>query len=340
MVKKSLSLVLLAFVLCAGAFAAEEEGHGEESSTGKFDAVFHHISDDYKWHIFGDVNLYLPVIVYSPQGGLDIFLSSRFEEEKTVNGYQYHHGKLERTDGATFYDFSFTKNVAAIFFSVILISIIFISIANRYKKYQNQAPKGLQSLLEPIIIFVRDDIAKMAIGEEKHLRYVPFLLSIFFFIWINNLLGLVPIFPGATNLTGNISITLTLALFSFIVINFSGNKHYWQHILWPPGIPTPVKPILALVELLGIFIKPFALMIRLFANISAGHVMLLSLVSMIFIFSDLLGPIGTGGVSIVAILFTVFMYCLELLVAALQAYIFTILTALFIGQAVEEPAHH
>jgi F-type H+-transporting ATPase subunit a len=336
MLKRSLSLLFLAFALCFSSVAAESV----EESGNEFQAVFHHISDDYKWHIIGDLNIYLPVIVYSPESGLDIFSSSRFREQETVNGYKYHHGKLTRADGASFYDFSFTKNVAAIFFSVIFISVIFISIANRYKKYQNQAPKGLQSLLEPIIIFVRDDIAKMAIGEHKYMKYVPFLLSIFFFIWINNLLGLIPIFPGATNITGNISITLTLAAFSFFAINLSGNKHYWQHILWPPGIPTPVKPILAIVEILGIFIKPFALMIRLFANIAAGHVVLLSLVTMIFVFSNMLGPIGTGGVSVVAVLFTLFMYCLELLVAVLQAYIFTILTALFIGQAVEEPAHH
>lgn len=335
MLKKALSLFFVAIALSFTVNAASEEGSGSP-----FDAVFHHVSDDYKWHIIGDFSIYLPVIVYSPEGGLDVFLSSRFKDQETVNGYEYHHGKLTRADGGGFYDFSFTKNVAALFFSVIFISLIFIFVANRYKKHTREAPKGVQSLLEPIIIFVRDDIAKMAIGEQKYLKYVPFLLSIFFFIWINNLLGLVPIFPGATNLTGNISITLTLAAFSFFAINFSGNKHYWQHILWPPGIPTPVKPILAIVEILGIFIKPFALMIRLFANISAGHVVLLSLVSMIFIFSKMLGPVGTGAVSIISILFTLFMYCLELLVAVLQAYIFTILTALFIGQAVEEPAHH
>jgi F-type H+-transporting ATPase subunit a len=185
--------------------------------------------------------------------------------------------------------------------------------------------------VEPLVVFVRDDIAKNNIGPH-YARFVPMLLTIFFFIWINNLMGLIPFFPGGANVTGNIAVTMVLALVTFVVTNVNGNKHYWSHIFWMPGLPVAVKPLLAIVEFIGIFTKPFSLMIRLFANITAGHIIVLSLVSLVFIFE-------TVWVSPASVLLTLFISILELLVAALQAYIFTLLTALYIGAAMHEEHH-
>jgi F-type H+-transporting ATPase subunit a len=196
----------------------------------------------------------------------------------------------------------------------------------------------MQSLIEPIIIFIRDDVAKASIGEKKYLKYLPYLLTLFFFIWINNLLGLVPIFPGGANLTGNVAITMTLAVITFFIVSFSANKNYWHHIFAMPGVPKWVLFLLTPIEILGVFLRPFVLLVRLFANITAGHIIALSFFALIFIFGEM--SVGLGyGVSIVSLAFTVFMTCLELLVAFLQAYVFTLLTAIYIGAAVEE-AHH
>ena len=219
------------------------------------------------------------------------------------------------------------------FISVALLFIIFFSVARSYKRNEGKAPRGLQSFFEPIIIFVRDDIAKDAIGP-KHERFLPYLLTIFFFIWFNNVLGL---FPAGANLTGNIAITLTLALFTLLVTLFSSNKNYWNHIFNTPGVPWWLKtvlPIMPLVEFIGIFTKPFALMIRLFANITAGHIIMLSLFSLIFIFNKVGAFVAPASVA-----FAVAMTFLELFVALLQAYVFTLLSALYFGGAVEE-AHH
>jgi F-type H+-transporting ATPase subunit a len=240
---------------------------------------------------------------------------------------------------ASLWDFSITKNVVALFVSLFLLMYIFMSVAKAYTRRPGQAPKGMQSLLEPIIIFVRDDIAKTSIGEKKYKKYLPYLLTAFFFIWINNLMGLVPIFPGGANLTGSISVTMTLAVITFLISTFSGNKHYWQHIFAMPGVPPWVLILLTPIEILGLFLRPFVLMIRLFANITAGHIIALSFFSLIFIFGEM--STGAGfGVSVVSIAFTVFMTCLELLVAFLQAYVFTLLSANYIGAAVEEGHHH
>jgi F-type H+-transporting ATPase subunit a len=223
---------------------------------------------------------------------------------------------------------------------VAVMLLLFISIAKSYEKRKGEAPKGLQSFFEPIILFIRDEVVKPSIGEKKYEKYVPYMLTLFFFIWLNNLLGLIPIFPGSANVTGNIAVTLTLAGLSLLLINLSGNKHYWGHIFWPPGIPVPVKLILAPIEVVGVLTKPFALMIRLFANILAGHIVLLSIISLVFILGPKVGAGGTLGVGAGVVAFTIFMYIIKLFVAALQAYIFTFLTSLFIGQAVEESAHH
>jgi len=238
-------------------------------------------------------------------------------------------------------DLSITKNVMSLFFSVILLLIIFLSVAKAYKKREGKAPSGLQNLMEILIIFVRDDIAKASIGEKKYEKYTPFLLTIFFFILINNLLGLVPIFPGGANLTGNIAVTLVLALFTFAITSFSGNKNYWLHVFWTPGVPWWLKlplPLMFIVEFSGIFIKPFVLMVRLFANITAGHIIALGFFSLIFIFGEL--HIAAGyGVSVVSLAFTIFMTILELLVAFIQAFVFTLLSAIYFGMATEEHHH-
>ena len=236
-------------------------------------------------------------------------------------------------------DFSITKNVLALFISLAILLWIFLSIAKSYKQRIGKAPKGMQSFFEPLIIFIRDDVAKASIGEKKHEKYVPYLLTIFFFILLNNLMGLVPILPGGANVTGNIAITVVLAIFTFGITTFSGTKEYWKHIFWPPvplwlKIPIPLMPI---VELIGVFTKPFVLMVRLFANITAGHIIALGFFSLIFIFGGM--NLGAGyGISILSVSFTIFMTFLEFLVAFIQAYVFTLLSALYFGMAVEE--HH
>jgi len=237
-------------------------------------------------------------------------------------------------------DISITKNVTSLFISVFLLMWIFFSVAKRYKTNPLSAPKGLQSLLEPIILFIRDDVAKSSIGEKKYEKYMPYLLTLFFFIFLNNLLGLVPIFPGGANLTGNIAVTMVMALFTFVITSFSAKKEYWLHIINTPGVPWWLKfpiPLMPIVEIMGVFTKPFVLMIRLFANITAGHIVALGFYSLIFIFAEI--NIGLGyGVSVLSIIFTIFMSILELLVAFIQAYVFTLLSALYFGMATEE--HH
>jgi F-type H+-transporting ATPase subunit a len=309
--------------------------------------ITHHIGDDYSWEFAHGATLHLPVILYG-KNGLDIFSSSNFYDghgkTKPYKGYVMEHGHIyyanaageplvERTaDGEEKHvgplDFSITKNVASLFLSVILLLGIFFTIAGRYKNNPGKAPKGIQSFFEPIIIFVRDEIAKPNIGP-KYERYVPYLLTIFFFIWFNNLLGLM---PGGANLTGNIAVTLVLALFTLLVTLFSSNKAYWAHIFKTPGVPVALLPIMIPIELVGILTKPFSLMVRLFANITAGHIIILSLFSLIFIFESLaIGPVSVA--------FAVFMNFLELFVALLQAYVFTLLTSMYFGGAVEEHDH-
>jgi F-type H+-transporting ATPase subunit a len=236
-------------------------------------------------------------------------------------------------------DLSITKNVMALFISCILICIIFISVARAYRKREGHAPRGLQSLLEPVILFVKD-LARSSIGDHTYERFMPYLLTLFFFIFLNNLIGLVPFFPGGANLTGNIAVTMVMALITFLITTFIGNKNYWKHIYDTPGVPWWLKfplPLMPLVELMGVFTKPFILMIRLFANITAGHIIMLGFMSLIFIFGNMNIALGYS-VSIVSILFAVFMGLLELLVAFIQAYVFTLLSALYFGMAMEE--HH
>ncbi|HLT52478.1 MAG TPA: F0F1 ATP synthase subunit A, partial [Flavobacteriaceae bacterium] len=278
--------------------------------------------------------------------GLKVFSSSELHHGEAVaevdgNYYKSYHGKIYKTDaeGTINYDehhhpsnvkpldFSITKNVFTIFLVGLLLLYMFGSMARSYKK--GALPKGMGRFLEPIVLYIRDDIAIPNIGKKHYKRYMGFLLSIFFFIWIINLLGLTPL---GINVTNNIAVTLALALLTFLITNFTANKNYWGHIFWMPGVPWPMKIVLAPIELLGIFIKPFSLLIRLYANITAGHIVLMSIIGLMFIFKNWLGSSLSFGLAFALSL-------LELLVAALQAYIFTMLSALYFGSAVEEHHH-
>ncbi|MCL6462818.1 ATP synthase F0 subcomplex A subunit [Flavobacterium micromati] len=319
-----------------------------------------HIGDSHEFHIadWNDhpITFYLPVILWT-NNGLEVFSSEKFHHDNKAEHFVDQNGqKLVRYNEIIFYadkfealtqdqkdlgafefdarplNFSITKNVFSMFISAIVMFLLFLVVARSYKKNQ-LAPKGIAGFLEPLVTFVRDDIARPNIGEKKYAQYMPYLLTIFFFIWINNLIGLIPFFPFSSNLTGNIYFTFVLAFITFIVTTLSGNKEYWGHIFNTPGVPVWLAPIMIPVEIIGMLTKPFALMIRLFANITAGHIIILSLISLIFIFESV-------AVSPISGAFVVFMTVLEMLVAALQAYIFTLLSALFIGQAVAEHDHH
>lgn len=312
------------------------EANDTEHSDDKVDitkVAFEHILDSHSWHLWGEghdaVAIPLPVVLYSTTKGLQFFSSAHFEHgHASYNGYKLQEEQILSEDSnEIIYDLSITKNVASMLISVLIIVLIFTSVAKTYKKTGiTSAPKGKQSFFEPLIIFVRDDIAKNNIGT-KSTKFVPYLLTLFFFILINNLLGMLPF--GA-NLTGNIAFTLVLSVITLIVTNVNGNAQYWHHLFMPPA-PKWLYPILIPIELVGILTKPFALMIRLFANITAGHIIIISLVGLIFIFKSL-------AVSPISVAFALFIDVLECLVAFLQAYIFTMLTALFIGSAVAD--HH
>lgn len=331
----------------------QEEVQQEEFKAGEM--IIEHITDAYEWHIItvGEHHISIPLLViFYDEGEWHVFMSTKFHHGKeSYKGYfiskkDMNAGKIVKYDSEgnevrPTLDISFTKNVLAILMSMILMIVVFVSIANSYKKRKDHAPKGLQSFMEPLILFIRDDVAKSSIGEEKYERYTPFLLTIFFFILFNNLLGIIPFFPGGANITGNIGVTGVLAAFTFIITTVSGNKNYWMHIINAPGVPWWLKipvPLMPIVEIMGIFTKPFVLMVRLFANMSAGHIIILGFISLIFIFGKM--SVGLGyGVSIVSVGFSIFMDFLELLVAFIQAYVFTLLSALYFGMATEK-AHH
>lgn len=314
--------------LSQGHDAITEKAHDANAPVDIAAVAFEHILDSHSWHFWGEghdaVALPLPVIIYSSTKGLQAFSSSRFEHgHREFNGYRLHDEEILSNDpNEKVYDFSITKNVAQLMLTALILFLLFTSIAKAYKSQGvTTAPKGKQSFFEPLITFVRDDIAKTNIGRNSD-KYVPYLLTVFFLILINNVLGLIPI--GA-NLTGNIAFTFVLSVITLIVTNVNANKHYWHHIFAPPA-PKALYPILVPLEIVGIFTKPFALMIRLFANITAGHIIVISLVGLIFVFKTLwISPVAVG--------FALFIDVLECLVALLQAYIFTLLTALFIGSA-------
>ncbi len=336
--------------------------HPEAGTEAKFDPgkeMLDHIADAHEFHFFtiehkgGEdfhATIPLPILLYSPQRGVSFFMSSKFEHgHATYDGYKLVEHDIIPVDAAgkqdkaiTVYDFSLTKNVVQMLIALAILFILLVKIANKYKsgKGVTSAPSGFQNAIEPVILFVRDDIAKPNLSGNAN-KYMPYLLTVFFFILINNIFGLI---PGSANVTGNIAFTAVLGIISLLVILFSTNKHFWGHIFWFPGVPVPVKIMMLPVELLGVFTKPFALIIRLFANMTAGHIIILSFVSLIFIFTEMAKTAGVAFAP-VSIAFAVFIYVIEILVAFIQAYIFTNLTAVFIGQALgdphlEEAEHH
>jgi F-type H+-transporting ATPase subunit a len=333
--------------------------HEQEEPFNAGEMIIEHIVDSYEWHIMTightHVSVPLPVILIY-DGKLTTFMSSKFHHGQASHlGYKIEElgskkGKIVRVKEGTMetdeeagriIDLSITKTVFAIFISAALLIIIFTSVARAYRKNKGKAPSGLQSLLEPLIIFVRDDIAKAAIGGKRYERYTPYLLTVFFFIFFSNLMGLIPFFPFGANVTGNIAVTGILAVFTFIITTFSANKNYWKHIYNAPGVPWWLKfpvPLMPFVEFLGVFTKPFVLMVRLFANITAGHIIILGFMSLIFIFGNIKGFMG-AAVAPVSVAFGIFMGFLELLVAFIQAYVFTLLSALYFGMAMEEHHH-
>jgi F-type H+-transporting ATPase subunit a len=328
--------IVLALVL-TGLFSSSVSASASASEGEPFNAsevILHHVMDDHIWHFWDGHygTLYLPVIVYSSERGLDLFSSRNFYDEHHAvvpyNGYTLEHSHIY-LNGNSVLDLSITKNVAMLLINASLLVILFLAAAKSAKRNAGKAPKGIQSLFEPIIVFVRDEIVKPNIGHHYE-KYLPYLLTLFFFILLGNLLGLL---PGAGNLTGNIAVTLTLAVFTFILTNVNGNKAYWSHILWTPGVPLPLRIVILPVEIVGIFTKPFSLMIRLFVAITAGHIVLLSLISLAFIFQSI-------SVGLVSSLIVLFISLIELLVAGIQAYVFTLFTSLYIGMAIADHEHH
>ncbi|MEC4115777.1 F0F1 ATP synthase subunit A [Myroides phaeus] len=318
--------------------------------------IQHHLADDYSFIFFSDeetgknYGFSLPVILFD--NGLKIFMSSEFDYgnkvvEKDGEFYKLYHGKIYKTDaeGTITYDethhpvnekpwdFSITKNVASLFFTTILIFVMFLGLAKTYKKGPNNLPKGFSRVLEPLVIYVRDEMAMPNIGKAKYKKFMPFLLTVFFLIFILNLLGLTPL---GFNVTGSISVTACLAIVTFIITQFSANKDYWKHMFWMPGVPVPMKIMLAPIEVLGALIKPFSLMVRLFANITAGHSVVFGLIAIIFVMKEALGTVGATSIGF---FLSTFLVVLEILVAFLQAFIFTMLSSLFIGMAVQEHEH-
>ena len=337
----------------------------EEEVFNADEYIMEHIVDNYGWHITTfkrkEITIPLPIILFN-HGKLDCFWSSKFEHGTAAykgyalgftkeskgkivqlqGSYDNYSGALEKEIGyfwtTNFLDVSISKNVCGLFINIILLCWIFISVAKTYKRNPNKAPKGFQGIIEMIILFVRDEIAVPLIGKQKYQRFLPYLLTLFFFILLNNLMGLLPIFPGGANITGNIAVTMILALITFVVVSVTANKHYWLHIVNPPGVPWWLKfplPLMPLIEIIGLFTKPFVLMVRLFANILAGHIIILGFIGLIFIFGAM-NHLAGYLISPVSLFFYIFMSAIELLVAFIQAFVFTLLTALYIGMAIEE----
>ncbi len=339
----SLCVLVSTTNICAESNSEEKTEKGSYNPTPD---ILHHILDSYEWHLWGKVSIPLPVILYT-EGNWDIFMSSKLhhgESKFIIEDRTYkmaHHPEdsnkkiIVEEGGKKIINLSITKNVASMLLSTLILLFLLGKVSRSYKRKKG-APKGLQSFLEPIILFVREDIIKSNIGP-KHEKYTMFLLTVFFFILINNLLGLT---PGAANVTGNISVTFVLSMFTFVVITLSANKGYWKHLISPPGTPVALLPIMIPIEIFGVFTKPFALMIRLFANITAGHIIIFSLISLIFVASDNgVNPAAGWAVAPMSVLFVLFIFLIEILVAFLQAYIFTLLSAVFIGLAVKEENH-
>lgn len=343
-------IILLMLALVCSEISGRADNDAAEIDVGEI--LFGHISDSYGWHITDwnghHVSIPLPCIVRSSTGW-HVFMSSKLEHGHEYEGLfiaeegRYEDKIVERGTGGELvrpFDISITKNVASLMFTAVLLIIIVLSTARWYRKHdtaQEGAPGGFAGLMELMIMMVNDEIIKPSVGEKHYRQYAPYLLTAFFFIFVCNLLGLVPFFPGGANVTGNIAVTMMMALFTFIAINVFADKHYWKEIFWP-DVPLFLKfpiPIMQTIELFGVISKPFSLMVRLFANIMAGHMMVLGLVSVIFV-TVKLGPVINGSMTVIAMIFGLVINCLELLVAFIQAYVFTMLSAVFIGMAHQE----
>ncbi|MDR1742945.1 MAG: F0F1 ATP synthase subunit A [Dysgonamonadaceae bacterium] len=353
---KQLRIVLALVCLLSGFFAAQADDHvvvppeQKENDVDVKGIIFGHIGDSYEWHITDightHVTVPLPVIVHSSVSGWHVFMSSKISHGHTHDGFYVapagsYEGKIVEKNAAGEevrpIDISITKVTMGIFINCILLLIIILGVANWYRKRspESEAPGGFVGFMEMFIMMVHDDIIKEGVGPNYR-KFAPYLLTAFFFIFISNVIGLIPLFPGGANVTGNIAITMVLALFTFFIVNVFGNKHYWKDIFWPEvpwwlKIPIPMMPF---IELFGIFTKPFALMIRLFANMLAGHMAILVLTCLVFITASM-GPAINGSMTVASVLFSVFMNMLEVLVAFIQAYVFTMLSAVFIGLAQE-----
>ena len=367
--RENVAIDSLGFDECYVQEAAVEESE-EAESEGDFNpgsTIIGHVTDAHSWHMFDyyskdgtehAVAIPLPIILIR-DGHVDVFMSSKFHHgHADYKGYRLVGGGIEKEeiicvdeDGQPLldaegnivkpFDLSITKVPAAIMIAVVLLIVIVMVAKNGYKKRENQAPKGVQSLVEMLVVFVRDSIVRPMIGEKHYEKYLPYLLTLFFFIFFCNCLGLIPFFPAGANITGNLAVTATLAVITFLITNLSGNRHYWVDIFNTPGVPAWLKifPLMPVVELVGVFTKPIVLMIRLFANMTAGHIVILGFVVIIFIISNTLSMGVGGGVAVISVIFSVFISVLECLVAYIQAFVFTMLSALYIGMAVSEPHH-
>jgi len=332
--------------------AEKTEGHPKKPFNAS-EYIIEHVSNSHEWHIVTivkkdgtekHISIPLPVILYHKPTGFHFFFSNKLAHGHEYKGFKMGEGENkgqivalndagEPDAGNLLLDFSMTKMVVGMLAAAIIGIWLFIALSRSYKRTGISHPKGIQGFLEPVILFIRDDVVIPNIGHKHHERFMPYLLSVFFFILINNIMGLIPFPPPfGANVTGNLALTMTLALFTFFIIQISGTKGYWRHIFATPGVPVWLLPIMIPVEIIGMISKPFALMIRLFANITAGHIIVMSLVALIFIFDSI-------WVSPISIFFVIFMDCLELLVAFLQAYVFTLLSALFISLALVEEHH-
>ena len=358
MIKTGFKTLVCTVIACmafwCSSYATEGASAEKQEPLDMQSIILEHIGDSYEWHItkIGDTELVipLPVILYSELSGFHVMMSSDFVYDPAsgcriadggrlmiMSGGDYEGKSVEKCpDGSVrrpMVDISITKNVAALLINSIILVLVILGVSRWYRgrKASDPAPNGFVGMMEMFIMMVEEDVIKGCIGE-RYKRYSPYLLTVFFFIFVNNLMGLVPIFPGGANVTGNIAVTFVLAMITFIVVNVTGSRHYWKDIFWPE-VPLMLKcpvPLMPLIEFVGIFTKPFSLMVRLFANMMAGHAVILSLVCIIFITSQI-GPGLCAGMTVMSILFSVFMNMLELLVAFIQAYVFTMLSAVFIG---------
>jgi len=369
---KFLLVISIALFSIASFASNSETKHDKQNDGGRINTkeeveayILHHIKDSHDFSLFSytsddgerkHVGFPLPVILWSSEG-LVSFMSSEFHHnddghvlvEKNGLKFAKIHSKIYELDkGAStlsfdethhatnahkVLDFSITKSVVGILLIGFLLLFWFSSLAKQYKT--KKIPTGFARVLEPLVLYVRDEIARPNIGEKHYRRFTGYLLTVFFFIWVLNLAGLTPL---GFNVTGQLAVTGCLAIFTLVIYTVSGNKEYWMHMIWMPGVPVLIRPVLAIIELAGaLVIKPFSLLVRLFANISAGHIVVMSLIAIMFTLKESLGVVGATGLSLVL---SFFITLIEVLVAFLQAYIFTMLSALFIGMAVAEPEHH